>query len=98
MRLLATQSHSQDSLAQGGAQPDAAQVLSQLTAQAASGQLPEGYHFVATLAGVAREAVAKPDLEFAAALACLKAASSASSGDMHQVGVGWVYDSLQAWV
>ena len=60
-------------------------MLGQLTHQAASGQLPEGHHFLRTLAAVAREAVGKDEEGFAAGLACLMASSCASAGDLGQV-------------
>ena len=60
-------------------------MLGQLTHQAASGQLPEGHHFLRTLAAVAREAVGRDEGGFAAGLACLMASSCASAGDLGQV-------------
>lgn len=59
--------------------------LGQLAAQAASGQLPEGHHFLFTLSGVARDAVGRQDRGLAVGLSCLLAASCASTGDFDQV-------------
>ena len=52
---------------------------------AASGQLPEGVHFVPTLSGVAKDALPGHSAAFAARLACLSASLHAAVGDLQQV-------------